>query len=455
MKRWIIVLLACGAVSPGIAQVVPPAVQSVTLKNGLRVLLAPDSMAAAVDVAVWYGAGPRVERPGASGITHLMERLMFRDSPSLATGDPLRLLRAEGGSFNTFTTPDASCFFETLPAEALEFALKIEADRMAGLTLTAENVARERRLVREGRRQGAAASPISLGLQRLYATAFRDHPYGWPVLGLERDSDRLTPAACQAYHLERYAPNNAVLTLVGRFDPVQALRLVHRTFDPLPRRATPAAAPPPPPLQVAERRATERTDTPLPLMLVGWRAPGAGDPSSVALDLLSRVMTGGPNARLQRALTAAPAQCIAVEGGFDARRDASLLFAAAVLRPGADSAAVERVLLVECEKLAGAPVDAAELDRLKRQAEIELMMDWEAPRGRARWLGEAEAVVGDWRAAERRLERLRELTPEDLQRAAANVLREHQRTVIWLLPGPPRDLAPGPRPDATGTGVAR
>jgi len=447
MKRWGLTLLFWGWAAAGAAQVMPPVVRSVTLDNGLRVLLAPDSLAGALDVAVWYGAGTRYERAGLSGLTHLMERRMFGGSPRYAAGEHRRLVQAEGGTVNTFTTPDASCFFQTVPAEALDLALRLEADRAGGLKLTQAGLDRERRLARERRKPLAVNTPVARGLRRLYATAFEGHPYGWPVTGLEPDLDRLTLAAWEAYQRERYVPGNAVLTVVGRFDPDQALQLVRRHFGPLPPRAVPASKPAAPAPQDGERRATERTEGEIPVVLVGWRAPGGADRSSVALEVVSRVLTSGSG--LRRVLLRPPAPCLAVEGAFDVRRDASLMYVAAALRPGADSAAVERALLAECEKLAMEPVDAAELDRAKREVELALLLEWETAHGRAQRLGRAEAVYGDYRLEAERLQRLRELAPDDLMRAAAAVLRPDQRSVVWLTPA---KAAGG---EARGKGAAR
>ncbi len=433
--RWSLVLaLWVGWAAASVAQVVPPAVQSVTLKNGLRVLLAPDTLAAAVDVSVWYRAGTRYEPAGMSGITHLMERWMFRGSKHYGQGEHRRLVLAEGGVASAFTTSDASCFFDTVPAEALELALKLEADRVGTLSLTADGLERERRIVREERKQFARSGPIGLGLRRLYATAFPGHPYGWPATGLDQDLDRLTLAACESYHRAQHAPDNAVVVLTGRFDPVQALSLVRRHFGSLPPPPLPATKPRALAPQLAEQRASERIEGEVPVLLVGWRAPGGADRSAAALEVLSRLLAAGARSALGRELTRSPARGLAVEGGFDARRDGSLLYVTVVVMPGADSAEVERALLGESEKLASVAPGSPELDAAKREAEQRLLLEWETVRGLGQSLGMAEAVFGDHHLAAEKLQRLRDLTADDLMRAAADVLRPELRSVVWLVP---------------------
>ena len=433
--RWALALALLALASPAPAQqVVPPAVQSHKLKNGLRVLLAPDTLSSAVDVSLWYRAGTRYEPAGMSGITHLMERWAYRGSPRRGPGEHRRLVQAEGGVTSTFTTSDASCFFNTVPAEALELALKLEAERMGTVTLTAEGLERERRIAREEHLQLARGGPIALGLKRLFATAFPGHPYGWPATGREQDLDKVTLAACEAYQKSQYAPDNAVLVVAGRFDAAPALSLVRRHFGSIPFAPLPAAKPPALAPQLAEQRASERIEGEVAVMLVGWRAAGGGDRSTESLEVLSRLLGAGPRSRLGRELMRAPARCLAVESGFDARRDGSLLYVAAVLRPGADSAAVELALHAECERFAASGPEAPELDAAKRELEMALMLDWEAVRGRGQSLGRAEAVFGDHQVVAERLRRLRELTPADLARAATEALRAEKRTMVWLVP---------------------
>jgi zinc protease len=232
------------------------------------------------------------------------------------------------------------------------------------------------------------------------------------------------------------------VTIVGRFDPDQALQVAKRWLEPVKRRRVANDVARVEPVQKTGRRAFERMEVPFGVVLAGWRAPGHADPDSPALGLLSRILTGGPDARLQRALTAEPLRCVLVQGALDDRRDDALLCAIAVLRPGADSARVERVLVEEVEKLAREPVGEEELERARRQEEIGTLLGWETVRGRAGALGSAQLVEGDWRAAALRLERVRRLTPADLQRAAARVLTAAGRNVLWVAPLKPPAAVP-------------
>lgn len=432
MRSLGFIVLLCACSTAAFAQEGLPAYRSVTLRNGLRVLLAPDSQAVAVDVAVWYPAGSRYEKSGQTGLTHLFERLMFRGSKSYPDGEHLRRIQAAGGLANTATTADGSTFFETVPENALELAFQLEADRMSALKVTPGAFEAERRYVREERRAGMDRNPFAHGLRLLYATAFPDHPYGRPLLGFAADLDRLTLKDCVAWDAERYGAAGALLTVVGRFDPDRTLELARRTFESLPRQGAGAAAPLRLAPQIAERRASERGEGAVSVMLVGWRGPGDADPDAPALELLARVLGSGAESRLPRSLVGDGALVLAAQAGFETRRDASLFYAAAATRQGADSVTVEHILLEHLGRAAAEEVTGEELDRARRQAELATLAGLQTVRGRAQALGTAQWLDGDPAGVQRRLDALRRATPADLRRAAQRVITESGRNLVWV-----------------------
>lgn len=441
MKRgFMVVALLIGRAASALAA--PPGIETSTLANGLEVVLAPDSGARAADVAVWYRTGPRVEEPGRSGITHLFERLMFRGTESRGPGEYRRLLQAEGGVVNTYTTADFTSFFATVPEQAVDLALKLESERMAKLKLSAADLAEERAAVARERRAFLETNPLGRGVEKLYATAFPGHGYGSPVIGLEDDVRRIALDQALEYYRDRYGPNNAVVTVVGRFDKAAALASIRSYFEPLPRRG---AAAKPAPLPAPRPRGTASSPGRFPLVLVGWRAPASADPGTPALEILARVLGSGSEGRLERPDSGAVAQARAA---FDPARDASLFYALAVLKTPADSTAAQRMLTGAIGKLASEPVTAGELDRAKREWELDMLAGQQTARGRARALGTALLVDGDAGSTARRLQAVRDLTPVDLEAAARKVFRPESRSVVLIMP------APGPpRPGAASKGA--
>lgn len=416
------------------AQVDLSRAQLVPLKNGARLLLVPDSTAMAVEVSSWFGAGVRGDKPGLSGLTRLVQGLMAR-------GEAGGQVAGEGGVAGSFTTPDLTCFYETLPAGSLELGLKLEAARMKSLAATSADLEAERARARAERRGGADRGPGVRGLQRLYGLLYPGHPYALPPSGTDADLARITLRQCEDDFRARFSPERASVAVVGRFDPAQALALARKWIEPLPRRTTgapavPALAP------MRERRVTEPLDFELRLVFLGWRAPREGDPDALALDLLGRVLSGGQSARLPSQAVGQDRNLLFAQAGYDGRREAGLFYVFAALRPGVDSAAVEKDLVDRIGKLATEPVSPEELERARRQAELSTLLSWQGVHGRAMAIATADVVDGDFRGAWGRLDRIRQIGAADLQRAAAKVLKADARGVVWLVPSRPAG-APG------------
>lgn len=450
MKRpCLVLLLSCAALAAAAAHAAPApagpaASRSLTLKNGLRVLLVPDPRAAAVDVSVWYEAGVRYERPGSLGISHLFEHLSSRGAAPGGTDELRRHIEAEGGTTTAYTTADFTCYTHTVPRAALAMVLRLEAGRL-GLRPTQAMLDQERAVVREENRARARANPLERGLQRLYATAFATHPYRWPVLGSDDDLQRITLGGCEDFLRTRYTPDHVLIAIVGDFDPDQAIDDLRRGFEPVRRRgeSRPAAAEPEP---NGERRAVEGGDLQVPVVIVGWRVPTGAAGDAPALDLLSTLLSRGPAARLNQRLVGGEQLGLFAQTGRDGRRDATMFWAAAAARSAGDTAAVERRLVGEIETLATEPVSGEELDRARRQLEVALLLGRQSTRDRGQALGTSQMIAGDWHDAARQLERLRSLTPADLQQAAARTLIAARRTVVWMTPATAGATGQGGRP---------
>ncbi|MBI1795718.1 MAG: insulinase family protein [Candidatus Eisenbacteria bacterium] len=398
----------------------------ITLKNGVRLLLAPDPAATAVDVAAWIDAGVRYERPGQIGISHLVEHLAT--AATVIDGmDDAKRIAAEGGTGSAYTNADWTCFSHTVPRGALDVAFRLEAARLA-LQPTEAQLRTASAGVRDEIRARARANPVEGSLERLYGAAFTAHPYRWPVLGLDADLERVTLGQCVEFLHQRYTPDHLLITVAGDFDPDEALALARRHLEPIHGRGesrTPAAEPPSP----------HRGDAPgefqVPILVVGWRADAADAP---ALDCIASLIAQGPLARLYQRLVAGAGRCVLVDAGRDGRRDATMFWTIAALEPGADSASVERDLLAEMDALGATPVGGDEMDRVRRRASLAMLFGRQTASDRGQALGTAQMIAGDAGEADRAIERLRALAPADLQQAAARTFTAARRTVVWIRP---------------------
>lgn len=428
-------LFALLAPLPARAGLVPGTVERYTLDNGLQVVLAADPAAAAVDVGVWYDAGTRSEPAGRTGVAHLFEHLMFRGSTRFASGEHARRIAATGGTFGAFTSSDLCSFFETVPANALETALELEADRMTGLLIDAQRLDVTRAGIAVERQLPVYSAPAVLGLQRLYAAAFPNHPYRQPLFGAEADLRKITVADCKAWYRDRFGPARAVLTVTGRIDPAEARALVTKYFGPL-RGGKAAPARPKVDLTAAGRRASEAGRARLRVMWAGWTLPGRGDPDLAPLLLLASTLARGEDSRIAQALIDQRQSCVFSDGDLEARSDASLLYCMLALAPTSDSVAVERDLQAEVDRLAKQPLSADELESARRRAESATLFSLQTARGRGLALGTSVAATGNEQDVERQLERIRACSAADIQRVAARFLTAPRRTVVWLAAAP-------------------
>ena len=408
----------------------------------MRVVLAPDSLARSVDVAVWFPSGTRHEKTTQAGLALLAARLGFRNGAA----DPLAPLAAEGGTGSLVTTPDLTSFSATVPADALGRALAFVAERTPGSATTTADLATERAVLKLDRAR-TDRPPVSRALARLWAAAWPGHPYAQTGAPPAAVAASLTVADVDAWRRARFVASSAVLTVAGAFDPDSALAMIRNRFEGKPRvaaaAATAAAAP------RAASRGVERIPSPARLCLIGWRGPGAGDPDAPALELLATWLGGSPQAQLASSLVNEWHLAVAAQAGFAAQKDGSLLWTMAVVPPGVDSTAVETTLLDAATSVAKTAPETFELERARRQLEASTLFALQTSRQRSQALGEAELLAGDAAAAARRLEAIHKLTADDLRRVAARVMTPAARATVWMLP------AAAPIPGAAPAGGAR
>ena len=398
-----------------------------TLPNGLRIVLAPDPSATALDAALWFPAGSRHEPAAQAGIALLAARLAFRHGADA----PLAMLTAVGGDGTLIATPDYTSFGASVPPEGLGRALGFLANRLTSRTTSAKELAGERSALRSDRGR-SDRSPVARSLVRLWAAAWPGHAYANTGAEPSPGALAITPASVDAWQRSRLCASNATLTLTGAFDPDSAIAAIRARFGALARTVAPGAVPSATPRPALRARA--RMDIPVRVYFVGWRAPGAGDPDAAALEVLAAWLGGQPRARLGRVMTEDWKLAIATQAGFVAQREGSLLWTMAAVTEEADSGAVETTLLDAVTGVTRTAPDPAEIERARRQVETSTLFALQTARQRAQALGEAEMLTGDAAAAERRIEALRRVTAADVQRAAARVMTAAARATLWVMP---------------------
>jgi predicted Zn-dependent peptidase len=413
------------------------------LPNGLRYLIAEDHLAPVVAVNVWYDVGSKHEVEGKTGFAHLFEHVMFQGSRNVGKAEHIALVQAAGGTMNGTTWLDRTNYFETMPAHQLELALWLEADRMGTLldALSQENLDNQREVVKNEKRWSYDNRPYGSWNEKLQAHLFPpEHPYHHPTIGSMADLDAASLEDVAGFFRTYYAPNNAVLSIVGDVDPDRARRWVERYFGWIPANpSVPALGDMALPAIVGEeRRETVIDRVPLPRVYFGFRAPVFGDARLDALDVAGQILSGGKGSRLHRRLVREErvAQDVAAFTlGFIG--GASITAGWATVRPGVDVGRVETAYLEELDRLTREAVSDDELARAKALIETDELGALQRVEERADRLSMYATLFGDPGLINEQLGRYLSVTPGRIRDVAAEVFRPDNRVVLTYLPEMP------------------
>jgi zinc protease len=430
-------------------------VQTRTLSNGLTVLTREVHDAPVATFWIWYRVGGRNEVSGTTGISHWVEHMMFKGTPTLGKGEIFRSVSKNGGTLNGFTWIDFTTYFETLPSDRLDLALRIESDRMTNSTFDPAEVASERTVI-IAEREGDENYPTFHLDEEVNAAAFKVHPYGQGVIGWKCDLQAITRDDLYSHYRTHYAPNNAVIVAVGDFQTDALHERIEELFGPIP--AGPAIAPvrsiePP---QEGERRVTIRRPGPTRYFTAAYHAPAASHPDVFPLFVLDAILSGakpmglfggqntsmGRSSRLYRLLIET-GRCTAAGSSFGLTRDPYLFNFSATLHPNVALEEVERIIFEEIERIQRDGVEAEEVEKAVKQVRAQFVYASEGVTNQAYWLGDLELVHAHTLLDEF-VERIAAVTTAQVQRVATTYLTAKNRTVGWFEPTVPDGAAETP-----------
>jgi predicted Zn-dependent peptidase len=420
----------------------PWPIETARLDNGLRVVVSEDSSVPVVAVNLWYDVGSRHEPDGQTGFAHLFEHLMFEGSVNVAKTEHMSLIQGAGGSLNATTNPDRTNYFETVPAEHLELALWLEADRMGGLVpaLTQETLDNQREVVKNERRQRYENIPYGDSWLRLLPLLYPPgHPYHHPTIGSMADLNAADLATFQAFHTAYYAPNNAVLTVVGDVRAGEVVDLAGKYFGALTSRDDIPPAPEGRTVAAcgAPVRETVVADVPAPRLYLAHRTHPFGSAGFDALTVLAVVLGSGRGSRLYQRLAdgerlAQPESVGAY--GIDLAHAPAPLIVTATARTGVGARQLERGLSEVVDSIAADGVTEAELDRARALLTTSWWRQVSTVEGRADLLGRYATQFGDPARAADRLPGWLAVTSEQVVEVATETLRPEDRVTLTYLP---------------------
>ena len=408
---------------------VPPEIRSVTLENGLQIIVWPDHDIPNVALYYFVRAGSRNEYPGITGLSHFFEHMMFNGTEDLEPGEFDRIMEAAGGQNNAFTSNDVTVYQDWFPRSALETIFEIESERLQNLEFEPEAIENERGVISSERHTRVDNNNASKLLEQVRATAYVAHPYQFPVIGWPSDIESWTQEDLEAFYRTYYAPNNITMVVVGDVTPEEIFELAEDYLEDIPAQDPPEPVRTVEPEQQGERRVVVETPAQTPMLHVAFHAGRAADPETLAMGLLLSILVDGDSSRLHRLFVEEEQLAIAVGGLQFEGFDPGLVYFYATLPPGGDIALLEQRLFEELARIAADGVDESELTKARNIALADFWRGMATINGKAAALGEAAVFHGSYERAFELAQQIEAVSGDDLKAAAADVFRRSNATI--------------------------
>jgi zinc protease len=412
-----------------------------TLANGMKIVVWPDEDIPNVALYTFFKVGSRNEHAGITGISHYFEHMMFNGTKTRKQGDFDRIMEASGGSNNASTSSDVTIYQDWFPASALDTVLDLEADRMRNLDFDAQVVESERGVVYSERRSRIDNDSFGTLVEQVQAAAFVAHPYEIPTVGWPSDIESWKIEDLRSFYQRYYAPNNAVMFVVGAVTPDEVFRLADKHFAAIPSQPAPRAVTIREPEQLGERRIRIERESQTPWLAMAWHAFSGKDRETRVMEVLMAILGDGDSSRLHQRLVEKERAAVDLGTAIDQGFDPGLAWIYAIVPPGGDARRTERLIDEEIARLAKDGPTPAELVKARNQALVSFWRGLETIAGKAEALGRYEVFHGDYHLLFAAPSVYASITAEDVKTLAATVLRTTNRTV-GLLESPPDAAAP-------------
>lgn len=410
-----------------------------SLDNGMRIIVREDHRAPVMVSQVWYRVGSSYEPNGRSGISHIVEHMLFKGTPKVPTGEFSKLVAQYGGVENAFTSYDYTGYYQMMSANNLALSLELEADRMQNALMPEAEFVKEIEVIKEERRLRIDDKPNSKAYERFMAAANIANGYHQPIIGWMHDLHTITRDEVYEWYQTWYHPGNAILVVVGAVDHESVFAMAERFFGPIPGRATPRVPVVRDIAPLGERRLQVNVPAKVPALYMGYNVPAintADNPDDVyALRMLAGVLDGGYSARLETRLVRNSRVASSASAGYGGFALGDTLFTLSGIPSAEHSLAeLETALLAEIERLQTDLADPAELARVRAQVVSSVVYQQDSIASQAVQMGRLESIGRSWRDMDELPTRLEAVTPEQLRDVARRYLTADRRTVAYLNP---------------------
>lgn len=403
------------------------------LENGLKLIVVRDTSSPTFSIQTWFNVGSRHEKKGYTGLAHLFEHMMFKQTKNLKEGEFDKTLEEAGAEGeNAFTSHDYTAYVQEMPSDKLELVFKLESDRMVNLIVDDKAFKTEREVVQNERRFRNENSPDGTLWQELFGLAYTKHPYHWPVIGYEEDLKRMSAEDARKFYESFYTPGRATIVLAGDVDPYYALKLAKQYYGSIPNRVIPkelqteiAAEP----AQKSVRRKVMKLNIKVEKLMMSYPVPGIAHPDLPTLNVIQALLSDGNNSRFERALIDTGIASSADSGAFE-NVDPSLFIFSANLQNNKPATLAENVILKELEDLKSKPISETELKRAKNIFQFQFIDGLSTNYQKAHFIGHYETILGHFKEGLRNIDAIQNVTTLDVQRVAKKYFSPNSRTVL-------------------------
>lgn len=404
------------------------------LENGLKVILAPDNSVPIISYHVWFDVGSKHEEPGYTGIAHLFEHMMFKGTKNIGNKEFDILLKKNGIVNNAFTSRDYTGYYENLPTSKLELVMKLESDRMRNLIIDDSNLKSEREVVKSERLMRVDNNVRGQLFQLTFATVFKVSPYRWPVIGYNKDLDRVDVKKSEEFYQAYYAPNNAVLVIAGDIQLEKTKSLVKKYYSQMEAQKIPPLTISSEPKQSARRRTKIFRDIQSPLIAISFKAPKISDKDAYPLDLLAAILSEGKSSRLYHKLVYEKQIANSVNAYYYGMKEEGIFTIMVDLKPGKSVSQARRLIESELWRLQKSRFNERELEKAKNLIFKNYVKEFSSVDSRARMLAVNQLVLGDYKESLNGLNKYAQVNAKDISLVANKYLLPKQQSVVEIFP---------------------
>jgi zinc protease len=439
-KKWMLLALfvaVCAAnigVNASLAGAQQFPVTERTLKNGMKVLVQSDHSIPHVALYIFYRIGSRNEHPGTTGLSHFFEHMMFNGAKKYGPGELDKVMEANGGSNNAYTSQNVTVYQDWFPRSALPKIFDMEADRIQNLSFDPQKIESERGVVASERRLSVDNENGGILDEQLWATAFIAHPYQWPVIGWMSDIEHWTIDDLKHHFEMGYSPSNATMVVVGDVTSEEIFQLCEKTIEPIPSHSPPPPVTTVEPPQLGERRLVVHKRAELPLLMIGYHVPQTNHADFYANNILRTILFQGESSRMYQRLVDKDQIALDVSSAVQPAFDPTLAIVVAQPKLGVDPEKCEKAIYEELERVKAVPITDQELEKAKNIRLMEFYHQMRTINGRANTIGTYEVFSGGYQKLYDAAKNYAAVSREDVQRVAKAYFGANNRTIATLLP---------------------